>query len=295
MTMLLEKPDELRDWKRQVLWKVRWHLSRREFLRAAVAGSAALAGAALLPGSMLRSASGQTTARSAHGAEVSSAPASGPAATMPGKPPKAVKTGTFYFPRLLFHVKDETGDQWNTDPVGDAILRQRLIQLTNINASPDPVVVKLADLDSMCRYPFVFATSEGYFDLPANETKNLKEFLLRGGFVHADDCVLGKTGDRFFRDYVKMINNLFPENPMKRIPNDHELYNIYFNFPDGCPHLQGIPHGAFGLFEKGTGRIMTICTPGDLHCGWMCRFFKPDENEAALRMGINIVIYYLTH
>ena len=59
--------------------------------------------------------------------------------------------------------------------------------------------------------------------------------------------------------------------------------------------MQGVNHGAFGLFEKGTGRLMTICTPGDLHCGWMSRYWKPDKNIKSIKMGINVLMYYLTH
>ncbi len=276
MEALLENPNDLSDWKREVLRKVTWHLDRREFLRAALVGAAALAGPAVLPRRLLSSAGGQVVG---------------------AKDRKAVKTGTFYFPRLMFHVKDETGDQWNTDPIGDMILRRRLAELTNINVSQDPVVVKLADLDHMCRYPFVFGTSEGYFDLPKNEERNLREFLARGGFVHADDCVLGRTGDRFFRDYVKMVNRLFPEHRIEKVPKEHELYHCYFEFPKGAVYLQGQKkHGGdWALFEKGTGRIMTLVTPWDYHCGWCRMFFTPKLNEDAIRMGVNIIIYYLTH
>ena len=268
--MALENRNDLKDWKREVLKEVNWHLSRREFLKAAAVGAAALAA----PGAL----SGKALARARAAA-----------------PNKAVKTGTFYFPRLMFHVRDGTGHHWNAGPIGDVILRRRLRELTNINVSQDPVVVKLADLGHLCRYPFVFATSEGYFDLPENEQRNLREFLERGGFVLADDCVLGRTGDRFFRDYVKMVNRLFPDNEMRRVPNDHELYHCYYDFPEGAVFLQGKRHGDYGLFEKGTGRIMTLAVPGDLHCGWTFMFFTKAQNEAAIKMGINIIIYYLTH
>jgi hypothetical protein len=276
MENLLENRSTLMDWKYEVLKRVRRHLSRRDLLKAAAVGSAAMAGLPLL--------SGRCTASAAPTAD-------------DGEGPKAVKTSTFFFPRLMFHVKDETGDQWNIYPVGDVILRKRLRQLTNVNASEDPVVVRLADLDNTCRYPFVFATSEGYFDLPDLEKRNLKEFLLRGGFVHADDCVLRKTGDRFFRDYVRIINELFERErmEMKRVPDDHEIHHCYFSFPKGAPFVQGKNHGAHALFEKGTGRIMTYLTPGDIHCGWTCMWNTKALNEASLRMGINIIIYYLTH
>jgi hypothetical protein len=234
---------------------------------------------------------------------------------------ETVKTGELFFPRLKFHVRDRKHDIWNVGPSGDAILRRKLIELTNINANPEPVVVELEDLEKMSRYPYVFMTSETEFDLEPRHADNLREFLMRGGFVHADDCChpstkgrivksdlgenfefkdreRGKTGvdgDRFFMDYVRIINSLFPDNPMRRIPDNHEIYRSYFNFPKGCPVMQGVAHGAWGLFEKGTGRIMTVATPGDLHCGWMSIYFGAANDTEAIKMGINVLMYYLTH
>ena len=276
MENLLGNRAALTDWKRELLRNVRRELERRDFLRAAATGAAGLASLPLL----------RQTALAGEGAQPAGEDG-----------PRIVKTGTFFFPRLHFHVKDETGDQWNIYPVGDVILRKRLRQLTNINVSEEPVVVRLADLDTACRYPFVFATSEGYFDLPENEERNLKEFLMRGGFAYADDCVLGKTGDRFFNDYRKMINKLFEKErlEMKRVPNEHEINHCYFHFPDGAPFLQGQNHGGYALFEPGTGRIMTYLTPGDLHCGWVSMWCSKEMSEACLKMGINIIIYYLMH
>lgn len=50
MSAMLGRADKLRDWKGQVLERVRWHLSRREFIKAAAAGAAALAGGGLIGG-----------------------------------------------------------------------------------------------------------------------------------------------------------------------------------------------------------------------------------------------------
>ena len=233
---------------------------------------------------------------------------------------EAVKTGKFVFPRLKFSVRDETKDIWNTGLKGDAILRKHLRELTNINASEEPKTVRLADFDDLCQYPFVFMTSEGHFKLPDNEEKNLREFLERGGFIHADDCIYPTAKgrvipsdmtdgvfcaranqggpddmDRFFRDYGMMINRLFPESPMRKVPLDHEIFHIYFDFPKGCPHMQGVDHGMWAQFETGTGRLRTVATPGDLHCGWMCEYFGPEKDMQAIKMGINIIVYFLSH
>ena len=233
---------------------------------------------------------------------------------------EAVKTGKFVFPRLKFSVKDDTKDIWNTGLIGDANLRKQLRELTNINASDEPKTVRLADFDDLCQYPFVFATSEGHFKLPDNEEKNLRGVPGAGGFVHADDCIYPSAKgrviasdltdgvmkpranqggpddmDRFFRDYSCMINRLFPENPMRKVPLDHEIFHIYFEFPKGCPHMQGVDHGMWGQFEPGTGRLTTVATPGDLHCGWMCQYFGKNQDTQAIKMGINIIIYFLSH
>jgi hypothetical protein len=208
---------------------------------------------------------------------------------------RPIKTGQFVFPRLRFSVNDETVDLWNVGPIGDANLRHALSKLTNINVSQEPRVVTLGDFEDMARNPFVFMTSEGSFKLNEQEEKNLKEYLDRGGFILADDCVYHGKEDRFFRSYVDLINKLYPDNPMRKVPYDHEIFHIYFDFKDGAPHAQGVPHGMYGLFEPGTGRIMTAVTPGDLHCAWMNRFFTPEKNQRAIEMGINIIIYFLTH
>ncbi len=207
---------------------------------------------------------------------------------------EAVETGKFVFPRLQFTVSDNTPDRWDVHPRGDIMLRRKLHELTNINVSMEPKVVRLEDFDDMVKNPFVFMTSEGYFTLPEKEEKNIREFLERGGFILADDCVYNGKEDRFFKTYVELINKLFPENPMRKIPYDHEIFHIYYDFQNGCPHMQGVPGGAYGLFEPGTGRIMTWCSPGDIHCGW-CQFFTPEKNMDAVKMGINIIIYFLTH
>ena len=255
-------------------WETICRLSRRRFLKA---GAAAVGGAVLAGMGGLGGVAGLGAGAKAARAD------------------QAVKTGQFIFPRLQFSVKDNTPDRWNAGPVGDVNLRKKLMELTNINVSLEPKVVRLGDFDDMCRHPFVFMTSEGYFDLPPKEEWNLREFLERGGFVFADDCVYAAREDRFFRDYVKLLNRLFPDNPVRKIPFDHEVFHIYYDFPKGSPHMQGVPHGAHGLFEHGTGRIMSYAEPGDLHCGWMMRFFGTEKDTQAIKMGINIIIYFLTH
>jgi len=240
-------------------------VSRRQFLGTGLAASAA---AALRP---LASAAPQ--------------PAGG----------DLVKTGQFFFPRLQFQCTEEVPDKWDIHPIGDQKLRDAIKKLTNINILTDPVVVNLDRLDDMCRYPFVFMTSEGHFKFSKPNVATLREYLLRGGFLFADDCVLLGQGDRFFQSFVSEMQRVFPENPLRPIPAKHEIFNCFFKL-NGAPHVQGVRHPAMGLFEKGTDRLMAIATSGDVHCGWV-GFGNLNQGECkrCVEMGVNTVVYCLTH
>jgi len=222
------------------------------------------------------------------------------AAGMANERTGAVRTGQFVFPRLQFTNVDPTNKHWNISPMGDVILRKELKKLSNVNVSDDPKIVRLSAMDDMCRFPFVFMTSGGSFELPAEEIKNMGEYMERGGFVFADDCMWEGDGDkdRFFQSYMKLMGKIYPDNPMREIPVDHEIFHSYFDFTKGSPHMQGTRYrtsNAAGLFEPGTGRIMTYISPGDLHCGWVSQWFTPEQNMDAIKMGINVLVYYLSH
>ena len=265
--------DNVEEWKAEALKTLRQTVDRRSFIRR---GFKSLAGAAMA-GTFLRMFSGSHVE-----------------AALTPKAQKAVKTGTFFFPRLKFDVLQGRAS-WDIYPIADVNLRRQVRRLTNINMSEEPVVVSLDDFETLRRYPFVFATDEQHFKFSKKEEDNLAEFLRRGGFIYGDDCVLGNTQVLFFKDFRKMMNKIFPDNPMRRVPDDHELYHCYFDFPRGLPFLQGQDLGSWATFDRKTGRILTLLTPTDLHCGWTCMFFSPEKNMASLKMGINIIVYYLSH
>ena len=266
--------DNLAEWKHLAYRELRKTLDRRSFFRQ---GLSALTGAAMA-GTLMKAFSGGGAF----------------AAPEPIDTSRAVRTGTFFFPRLKFDVLNHQC-VWNVYPHADVILRQSLAKMTNINVSQEPVVVSLADFNTLRHYPFVFATDQTHFRFPKNEEDNLREFLLRGGFVYGDDCVLGHDGDLFFQDYRTMMNRIYPDNPMRRVPDDHEIYHCYFDLPNGLPFLQGTNVGAWATFDKESDRILTFVTPTDMHCGWTCQYFSPRQNEQAIQMGINIIMFYLTH
>ena len=139
-------------------------------------------------------------------------------------------------------------------------------------------------------------TGEGNFRLSYDEAATLREYFKRGGFLYGDDCIKGKTEDYFFKAFEREIRKVMPGNEMKPVPLDHEIFHCFYDFDNGTPRCKGAPHPDMGLFYK--DRLVAFLTAGDIHCGWCARFFQPRTQalaEATYKMGVNIVIYALTH
>jgi hypothetical protein len=73
---------------------------------------------------------------------------------------------------------------------------------------------------NLFQYPVVFMTGHFSFKLPDEEIKALRLYLERGGVLVADACCGQKAFDASFRE---MIRQVFPENELKQIPDDHPI------------------------------------------------------------------------
>ena len=134
--------------------------------------------------------------------------------------------------------------------------------------------------------------SHGNIKFSDDEAQILRDHLIRGAFLHADD---NYGMDKSFRREMKKV---FPEKEWVELPFSHKIFNCYYDFPKGLPkihqHDNQSPQ-ALGLFEK--DRLIVLYTfESDLGDGWENESVhnNPEEIRAkALKMGTNIVIYYL--
>ena len=103
--------------------------------------------------------------------------------------------GSFHFCRVVFGSDSRGGADggWNVDwPRADINLSVRLSELTKTpvsrGASGDPnnLLVRLTD-DALFVCPFIMMTEVGSASLNSSEAARLREYLLKGGFLWADD------------------------------------------------------------------------------------------------------------
>ena len=100
-------------------------------------------------------------------------------------------------------------------------------------------------------------------------------------------------------NFTHKMKKVFPSKKFVPLPNDHPLFNSYFNMPDGLPKIHehdNKPAQALALFEK--ERMIVLYTyESDLGDGWEDSNVHKNPwpiREAALKMGVNIIYYALS-
>lgn len=96
------------------------------------------------------------------------------------------------------------------------------------------------------------------------------------------------------------MKRIFPKKELVELPFDHEIYHIFYKFPQGLPKIhkhEGKPPQGFGIFCG--GRLAVFYTfETNISDGWAdpeIHNDPPQKREDAFKMGINIILYALTH
>jgi len=160
----------------------------------------------------------------------------------------------------------------------------------NINPAEDVVEVGSPDLFT---YPFVHMTGHGNVVFTDAEARNLRNYLLAGGFLHIDD---NYGLDPYIRREMKKV---FPELSFVELPFDHQIYHLKYNFTNGLPKVHehdGKQPQGFGLIYQ--GKLLCFYSfETDLGNGWEDQSVYKDPEELrrkALQMGANLLDYAFT-
>ena len=142
-------------------------------------------------------------------------------------------------------------------------------------------------------YPFIHLTGHGNIIFNEQEARNLRNYLIAGGFLHADD---NYGMDKFLRREMKKV---FPELDFVELPFNHPIYHQKFKFNNGLPKVHehdNKPPQGFGLIYE--GRVVCFYSfECDLGNGWEDQEIYNDPETTrtkALQMGANLVQYAFT-
>jgi len=184
------------------------------------------------------------------------------------------------------------GGDWYSDPSSLPNLLKFVSENTHISVDDEEVRIRPAD-QNFFKYPYLYLTGHGNVRFSEEEITKLRETLLRGAFLHADD---NYGMDASFREEMKRI---FPNKDLVELPYDHPVFHVFYDFPSGLPKIHehdGNPPQALGLFDE--NRLMILYTfECDLGDGWEDPEAHNDPEEIrleALQMGVNIIYYSMT-
>lgn len=192
----------------------------------------------------------------------------------------------------IARVHYDGGGDWYGDPSSIPNLLNFINENTSIAVNLEEVKIKLTDSD-LYYYPFLYLTGHGNIRFSEDEVGILREYLKKGGFLHADD---NYGMDKSFRREMKRV---FPEKEWVELSYNHEIFHTFYEFPNGLPKIHehdGKPAQALGLFE-GERLIVFYTYETDLGDGWEDIEVHNDPqylHEAALKMGVNIIWFALT-
>ena len=195
-------------------------------------------------------------------------------------------------------LRYRSGD-WDTDQRMPNNLLNSLIEYTTI---PVNLQEKVVDLDSpdIFQYPFAYLSGHKLVQFNTQESANFHRYVQNGGFVFVDDCNHDIDG-LFARSFETQMANLFGPAALKKIPNNHAVYNSFFHFEKGPPNttfeLNGWGDDLVHDYLKAItidGRIGVLYSNKDYGCEWDYDFrnkrFLAEDNT---KFGVNIILYAL--
>jgi hypothetical protein len=221
-------------------------------------------------------------AGAASGARVADRAAPAPAAT------------TLRAPRLtIARLQYDGGGDWYANPSSLPNLLTAIRERTTLGAERTEGKVRLTD-DQLWDYPYLHLTGHGTIRLTDPEVVRLREYIQRGGFLHADD---NYGLDESIR---RELARVFPDRPLVEVPLSHPIYHLVYDFPKGLPKVHehdGKPPRGYGIFV-GDRLAVFYTSECDLGNGWEDVGTYPNDppelHEQALRMGVNLFVYAVT-
>ncbi|MCZ7647501.1 MAG: DUF4159 domain-containing protein [Planctomycetota bacterium] len=203
------------------------------------------------------------------------------------------QTDEFVFAQVRHH------GVWNTDPGGPGNLLRTLATETQLKVVFRRQAVKLGE-DSLEGTQFLYMSGCHDLTLSEGEVRALQAFLHRGGTLLIDNAQGLQTFDQAVRRELKKV---VPGAGLQPIDAGHEIFSTRYRIQKASytPAVQRLQPkldtpALEGLQLDGDLRI--LYSPYDLGGGW-----QGDEHPQAkgysrldaLRLGVNLVVYAMTH
>ncbi|HWG75706.1 MAG TPA: DUF4159 domain-containing protein [Steroidobacteraceae bacterium] len=234
-------------------------------------------------------------------------------------PPDYRTPAEFTFGRLMYPPNDlfgfadgdwKAGDSpWTIDyPRGDRNFLRILRRLTTIHVRSVEQSVDPDDGDEIFNWPFIYIDTPGAMNLSDAQIAKLREYLLRGGFLLCDSFF----GTREWAPFAATLQRLFPGRQPVELSDDNPIFHTVYDLSQryqvrnersmrsrgvGYRTDGAVPHWLGLLDDQGRIMIMVMYN-NDMGDAWQYADdpgYPQRDVDLAIKLGVNIVVYDMTH
>ena len=184
------------------------------------------------------------------------------------------------------------GPLWAHDyPIAEQNFYVALDAVTSIPLTFDSKVLALED-EAIFDFPFLYICEVGYWAPSEQETALLKEYLNRGGFLLVDDF----RGDFEWHNFLSQMRQIAPRSPQS-LTLDHPIFHCFFDFEQLGEHSPywGMRPNYLAIFDDQDRMVVLINHNNDIGDGWEWPESYGDFSTEAFKLGVNYLIYAMTH
>jgi len=225
--------------------------------------------------------------------------------------PNAKYDGRFTFVRLRYGPETPFAGQqipWSHDyPLGEQHFMKILNEITYLGAHVEDTDILPLDAPELFKYPLAYMAEPGFWDISDEEAANFRAYLQKGGFVIFDDFAprrgFPERGGGW-GSFEYSFRQVLPNAKFVDLDISHPIFHAFFEIPsfDIVPQAydEGRPffRGVFEDNDPNKRLIAMINYNTDVSEYWEFSDtgLKPiDESNEAYKLGVNYIVYGMTH
>jgi hypothetical protein len=182
-------------------------------------------------------------------------------------------------------------------PTAEMHLNELIAEITSVDVDPMSYRTIQVGSDEVFDYPFAFVAEPGEMALTDHELNNFRQYIDRGGFVLVDDF----DGRYQFENFQSEMKRAFPDRELQVLTISDPIFHTFYDIQSleiFQPYVPGATPVFLGLLNKDGVIALVAAFNNDLANFWdwidLARYPLEPSSEA-FRMGINFVLYAMTH
>ena len=206
----------------------------------------------------------------------------------------------FTFARIMYRSMSRGGCCWYHDyPRGERHFMKIVNAVSLVNPHMDESNVLALDDPELFKYPIAYMAEPGFWQMSEAELAGLKAYIAKGGFLIFDDF----RNEQWY-NFEAQMNRVFPKARWVDMSMEHPIFHSFYDIESMAIIPQYYDSGTAmvrGLFEDNDPKKRLIAIANyntDMSEFWEFSdtgLRAMEETNDAFKLGVNYIIYGLTH